>query len=207
MVWEIDIRWGVGELTKLLDVMEKAIEGNVSQRYAAYEEYEQTPIEPGTLFIDAFGKLELLRDAFITAAGHYRLWAYGGFITTALAWLGDQLLFITNTPAHSSYAVFSERLGETVERGREPSLSGMLVEWPLDAGLKDRLELWVTLRNRFVHSLGIVADEGERNGLAGKLGIHFDTDARMQLMPSDCRALLGDVEAAGVAVASQVVDE
>ena len=75
--------------------------------------------------------------------------------------------------------------------------------WLEDKSPHDRIKLWIAVRNRFVHSLRCVAKAQERERMITELGIRFDPEARMHLMPENCRALLKDVDAVGVAVAEK----
>ena len=194
--WPVDIRMAVHDLGELLGKIEDAVESEVTRRHEECEACLQTPTA-------TFGTYELLADQFITAADHYRLWAYGGFVSTALAWLNDRLLMITDFSAHSSSAVLASRHGNSCEHREEPSLYPILSKWLEDEPLRDRIKLWIAVRNRFIHSLGAVANRKERENMTNKLGVCFDADARMQLMADNCRALLKDIEAVGVAIAEK----
>lgn len=198
--WPIDIRNCVNDLDVLFAKIEDAVESEVTRRYEAMEAYQQTPD-------GAFGTYEVMMDEFINAADHYRLWAYGGFVSTALAWLNDRLLMITDFSAHSFSAVYASRYGDSCEHKEEPSLYPILSKWLEDKSLHDRIKLWIAVRNRFIHSLGCVAKAQERERMSTVLGIRFDPEARMQLMPENCRALLKDIETVGVAVAEKAATD
>lgn len=201
MYWPMDIRNKVNDLAVLLSHIEGAVESIVSERYQAMEQYKSEGAGTDVPFGVAFGKFEILQDGFINAAGDYRLWAYGGFVTAALAWLTDQILWFTDSTKHPGYSINARKWGFEVQHDREPALSSLLSLWDIDTCLLQRMRSWIELRNRFIHSLGIVVDDAVRVAIE-ELGVEFDPDRRMVLFGETCRALLKDIEAVGVTMAA-----
>jgi hypothetical protein len=197
----MDIRNKVSDLAILLSHIEMAVESVVSERYQAMEQYRHEDVGSNVPFVVAFGKFEILQDEFINAARDYRLWAYGGFISTALTWLTDQVLWFTDSTKHPGYSVKAKKWGLEVQHRREPALSSLLDMWDIDICLLQRMKSWIELRNRFIHSLGIVVDDVVRAAIE-ELGIEFDSDRRMMLLGETCRVLLKDIEAVGVTIAA-----
>lgn len=193
-VWAQIARWQAAELNQLLSHIEAGVESEISRRHELVVEYENTPLEPSESYYPIL-ELEARHDALYTAAVHYRFWAYGGYLVTVLSWLNDQLLWLSDIGAHPSHHVFLEKHGEPAEPAREPSLSSLVKRLFASPGhLSSRILAWVDLRNRFVHSLGVVVQEEERDRLSKTLDIDFGDDGRMHLTAELCRAVLDDSE-------------
>ena len=195
------IEWQAGELGRLLSLLESSVEDEVSRRCLQAEEFENTPCDPDSS-ISPWFELEAKMDAAYTAAVHYRFWAYGGYLVTVLSWLNSQLLWLHDIQKHPSYSIFLEQQGECAQHQNEPSL-GRLVSrlLPNNHELSDRILAWVDLRNRFVHSLGIVVGEAERDRFSTALKVNFSSDGTFDLSADLCRAALADAENCATEVA------
>lgn len=203
-LWNLSIHFHTNELERLLKMVEDGVEQEVSRRYEALEKFENTPIEPGCSEEWAFLQMDGLSDDFLTAAIHYRLWAYGGILVAVMSWLCDELLERLDFRRHSGYKLFMARLGEAVDVKNEPFLRELIATQDLEADLKERLLLWNDLRNRYVHSFGIVADSEKRKKITLQLGIEFDNDCRMQLTADVCRSLLRDAQTAAFEIIGKI---
>jgi len=193
-LWISVIHWQAGELGRLLSLLESSVEDELVRRYTEAQEFQNTPgdADPSLSLVL---ELEAKMDAVYTAAVHYRFWAYGGYLVTVLSWLNDQLLWLSDIQTHPSYVISLERRGECVQPQREPSLSCLVSKLsPNNSELSDRIVAWIDLRNRFVHSLGIVITQAERDRLSAALNVRFGSDGRMDLSAGLCRAVLTDAE-------------
>lgn len=198
--WEDSIRYEAREMGGLLALLDKDVETEFDKVSQETDAFENTPLEPGTCQEWLEGRRGQLDDDFWRMV-KYKLWVYGGFMVTVLAWLGDHCVWHTNQEKHPRYAVFMANLGEQVKSGGEPFLAPILKKWLVDdPALTERLCTWQELRNRFVHSYGVVANAEDRSRFARVLGVEFDNDKRMMLTGEMCRSLLADAEEAAVHV-------
>ena len=192
------IEYEANELRGLLSLLQRTVDAELAIVVKETEEFEKTPIDPE---VDE-GWLEhrrgQLEDDFFRAL-KYQLWVYGGFMVTVLTWLGDIAVRHAHPRKHAQWPVFMARGGEEVTIEREPSLGSVLSEWLVEpSDLVERLDTWIEVRNRFVHSYGLVASAEDRERFTRVPGVDFDPDMRMQLTADLCRSLLQDAEATAI---------
>lgn len=195
---KIEVTSGARELRGLLSLLEDSVNAAFERARMEDEALEVGP-EASDDYVDFL--VDQMNDRAFTCY-NYMLWTYGGFMVTAFSWFSDLAVRHTHPRQHSSHPVLMAKMfREEVPVEQEPSLWKILPEWLTETeGLMERLCQWNEVRNRFVHSFGVVADPKVRQTLTKVLAMEFDPDMHMVLSIDLCISLIEDAEAAALEI-------